>query len=123
MDTGTDDDGVAFTSRIQTKAFNMGLPDYNKSFRMMSLDLEPEPNASDSISLTGSYFVDRTTTSISMGSVDLGEDSGVILAKFPFPMSDNVVGRYISIQLSGTGLNQPSRIFGGRIRFSVLRPE
>lgn len=123
MDIGTDDDGASFTSRIRTKDFDLGLPDFNKSFRMLSLDLEPEPDASDSISIAGAYFVDRTTTSITMGSVDLGEDSGVILAKFPFPMSDNVVGRRVSLQLTGTGLNQPSRIFGGRLRWSALRQE
>lgn len=124
QDIGTDDDGASFTSRIKTKAFNFGMPEARKTYSKLYLDLEPEANASDSISLSGAYYLDRGTTSFSLGSVDLGEDSGhLITAKLPFPTSNAVSSRYLQLELSATGLNQPFRLFGGRLYLKPLRKE
>ena len=120
MDSGTDDDGSSFTSRIKTRAFDMGAPDARKSFRLLSLDLEPAPNTSDSISLAASYILDRTTTSFSLGSTSLTEDTGVILAEHPFSLDNPVTGRFIQLSIEGVGTNQPSRIFGGRLDHYIL---
>lgn len=124
LDNGDDDDGTAINSRMKTKAFNLGLPERPKKFRSLYLDLEPSPDASQTIALVGSYFLERSTTSYALGSVDLNEDPNSILtAKFPFSLSNPVSGRYIQIQLESTGLNSPWRLFGGRLYYLPMEPE
>ena len=124
LDQGTDDDGVAITSRIRTKAFNLGYPERRKSFDRLYLDLEPAPDQTQTISLTGGYTLERSTTVFSLGDVDLNEDPGsIITAKFPFTLSNPVSGRYIQIELESSGLNNPWRLFSGRLYYSLLDPE
>ena len=124
LDTGTDDDGSSFRSIIRTKAFNLGLPAHRKLFKDLYLDLEPEPNSSDNITLTSGYRLDRGTYTTTLSTVDLGEDPDTILTpRFPFTYSLSSAGRYIAIELSSTGLNQPWRLFGGRLYYRKLRRE
>lgn len=124
LDNGDDDDGTAINSRIKTKAFNLGLPERPKKFRSLYLDLEPSPDSAQTISLSGTYFLERSTTSYSLGSVDLNEDPGSIMtSKLPFSLSNPVSGRYIQIQLESTGLNSPWRLFGGRLYYLPMAVE
>ena len=124
QDIGTDDDGSGFVSRIRTKAFNFGHPQMRKSYSRLYLDLEPSPESSSSINLTGRYVIDRGTTTTSLGVIDIGEDPGHIpVGKFPFPLSDIVSGRYIQLELESTGMNQPWRLYGGRLYYDFLRKE
>lgn len=122
MDVGTDDDGAGFTSRIRTKAYSMGMPEARKTFLDLYLDLEPEPDPSDAITLTGRYRLDRGTTTFSLNTIDLGEDGQHILsAAVPFGLDNPISGRYIQIELESSGLNQPWRLFGGRLFYKPLR--
>lgn len=124
LDQGTDDDGTAITSRIRTKAFNLGIPEARKKFRRLYLDLEPSPDPAQAISLTGRYTIERSTPTFSLGTVSLNEDPGSILtSKFPFPFTNPVTGRHIQIEIESTGLNSPWRLFGGRLYYSILDPE
>ena len=122
LDQGTDDDGTAITARIRTKAFNFGMPEARKKYRNLYLDLEPSP--SQSITLTGRYTLERSSTTYSLGTVDLNEDPGSILTtKFPFPLANPVMGRYLQIELESSALNSPWRLFSGRLYYSPMPPE
>ena len=122
LDQGTDDDGTAITARIRTKAFNFGMPEARKKYRNLYLDLEPSP--SQSITLTGRYTLERSSTTYSLGTVDLNEDPGSILTtKFPFPLANPVTGRYLQIELESSALNSPWRLFSGRLYYSPMPPE
>lgn len=124
LDSGTDDDGTAIRSRIRTKAFNLGLPERRKSFTRLYLDLEPSPDPSQTISLTGRYTLERSTPVYSLGNIDLNEDPGsIITAKAPFPMINPISGRYIQVELESNALNSPWRLFSGRLYFQPLDPE
>lgn len=125
QDTGTDDNGSAFVSRIKTKSFNMGMPARRKAFEDLFLDLEPEPDPADSISVTARYYVDRGTVPVSLGTVDLGEDGKHLLtAEFNFPVdSEMTASKYIQLELESDGINQPWRLFGGRLYYKPLSKE
>ncbi|MFA5026402.1 MAG: hypothetical protein WC713_00870 [Candidatus Methylomirabilota bacterium] len=124
MDSGKDDDGSSFTSSIRTKAYSFGQPDARKQFNRLGLELDPEPNDSDSINLSLSYYVDRGTVAHSMGTVDLGEDPyHVLWADAPFSDEDIVTGRYLQLGITASGVNQPFRIFGGKLKFRYIRPD
>lgn len=121
LDNGSDDDGTAITSKIRTKAFNLGLPERIKRYKNVYLDLEPSPDPTQTITLTGRYLLERSTKTYSLGTVDLNEDPGSIMtSKFPFPLTNPVSGRYIQLELESTGLNSPWRLFGGRLYFQSL---
>lgn len=124
LDNGTDDDGTAISSIIRTKAFNLGLPERPKLFKRLYLDLEPSPDPTQTITLTGRYLLERSTPTYSLGTVDLNEDPGSIMtSRFPFPLLNPVSGRYIQVELQSSGLNSPWRLFGGRLYFKMLDPE
>ena len=124
QDIGTDDSGIGFTSKIRTKAFHLGMPERRKIFKRVYWDLEPEPTASDMITLTARFIIDRGSTTFSLGTVDLGVDPDHILTtKFPFPLNQASDGRYIALEVEASGLNQPSRIFGGRLYYEPLSLE
>jgi hypothetical protein len=124
MDSGTDDDGTAILSKIRTKAFNLGMPERRKSFSRLYLDLEPSPEPSQTITLTGRYTLERSTPTFSLGTVDLNENAGSILtAEFPFPLANPTSARYLQIELEGSGLNSPWRLFSGRLYYQLMEPE
>jgi hypothetical protein len=124
QDVGTDDDGSAFTSRIRTKAFDLGMPERRKTFSRLYVDLSPAPDLSSVITLTGRYVLDRSTSAFSFGTMNLNEDPGTIqTAKFPFTLSQKTDGRFIQLELESSGKNQPWRLFGGRLYFTPLTPE
>ena len=124
LDIGTDDDGTAITSRIRTKAFHFGMPEARKSFRSLYMDLEPSPDPTQTITLTGRYTLERSTPTYSLGNVDLNEDPGSIMtSKFPFPLENPITGRYIQIDLESFGFNSPWRLFSGRLYYTPMTPE
>jgi hypothetical protein len=124
LDQGTDDDGASFTSQIRTKAFNFGMPERRKEYRRLYLDLEPAPSPTQTISLTGSYTLERSTPTYSLGTIDLNEDPGSILTpRIPFPIENPVSGRYIQLDLRSNSTNSPWRLFSGRLYFLPLDPE
>ena len=124
LDTGTDDDGTAITARIRSKAFNFGMPERRKEYRRLYLDLEPSPEPTQTITLTGRYLLERSTPTFSLGPIDLNEDPGSIMTpRIPFPIGNPVSGRYLQLELESTGLNNPWRLFGGRLYFTPLEAE
>lgn len=124
MDTGTADDGASFTSRFKTKAYSFGRPDIFKEFREFGAELEPEPDSSYSISTNWRYYVDRGTTSYSIGPVDLGEDSGYLLwGRMPFGTGEAVRGRYLQLEGEVSGTNSPFRFYGGLLKWRPLRQD
>lgn len=124
LDNSTSDDGDAILTRVRTKAFNMGIPERRKSFSRLYLDLEPSPDPTQTITLTGRYTLERSTPVYSLGNIDLNEDPGsIITAKAPFPLENPTSGRYIQLELESNGTNSPWRLFSGRLYFKPLDPE
>lgn len=124
MDSGTADDGASFTSRFKTKAYSFGRPDIFKEFREFGAELEPEPDSSYSISTNWRYYIDRGTTSYSIGPVDLGEDSGYLLwGRMPFGTGEAVRGRYLQLEGEVSGTNSPFRFYGGLLKWRPLRQD
>lgn len=120
QDTGTDDDGASYTSIVRTKAYSFTAPEYPKKQPTLYLDLEPEPNLSDAISMTARYYVDRGTTPYSFGTMDMGEDPGHLLNLQLFPQGPSSF-KYIEMEFETSGRNQPWRLYGGRLYYRLLR--
>lgn len=124
MDYGTDDGGTGFTSRIRTKAFNLGEPEKRKTYSKAYFEFSPEGDSAISTDITARYVLDRGTTTFSLGTLDLNDDpSHIPLADFPFPIESPVSSRYLQLEIESSGLNQPWRMFGGKVYYQTLRKE
>ena len=124
LDTGTDDNGASFTAQIRTPAFDIGAFDQRKIFHNLYLLLEPSPDAAQTVSLSAAYILDRGTTTISLGSIDLNESPASLLtAKVPFSAANPYTGHSISLDLQNTGTNVPWRLFGARLHYSLMDPD
>lgn len=122
--SGTSDDGAAFTSRFKTKAYSFGRPDVRREFMEFGAELEPEPDSSYNISGAFRYYLDRSTVSVSIGPVDMGEDPGHLLwAQMPFPLSSSVIGRYLQLEAEVSGTNVPFRFYRGFLKYRPLRED
>lgn len=124
MDSGTNDDGASFTSLIKTKAYAMGRPDVKKEYRMLGVELEAAPDSSYSIANTFKYALDRSTATVSLGTLDLEEDMGHLLwAELPLSITGSTIGRYIQLQAEVTGVNSPWRFYRGLLKYRPLRED
>lgn len=113
LETGESDNGNAFTSEIRTKAYSFGDPDAEKEFVKMYAAFAPEAESILDINITPSYHLDLSTTAIALNPVNTGEDStaGMLVSKIPFPMSNNLTGRFLDVTFSNTGADSPWTLF------------
>ena len=122
--SGTDDDGSSFISRFRTKAYAFGGPQEKKEFIQFGAELEPEPDTSYDISGAFRYYLDRSTTSVSIGPVDMGEDANHLLwAEMPFSLSNSVIGRYLQLEGEVSGNNKPFIFYKGLLKYRPQRPD
>lgn len=119
--TGTDDDGSAFETRVRFPDWDLGNWRARKTFGPLYLELEPEPDPADDIDIVVTGYVDKLT-SVSLGEINLGEDTGIIAARVPWPLDNQAVGRYIGIELTETG-KRPWKYYRGAMRYRQLREE
>ena len=120
-DSGHDDDGAAFTSKIKTKDFDFGNPFQEKILQRMYFDLAGIPDQSYTIQLTPSYTLDASSDTFSLPNIDLNEDYSRFLApKVPASLDYNTTGRWFSFSLSNSGTQGPWKIFGIRPVFIRL---
>jgi len=114
LEIGEDDDGEEFTSKIKTKAYAFGDPNAEKEFVKAYTIFSPEENAALDIDLTPKYYLDLSTTAIILDNINTGEDStaGILVSKIPFSLTNNVSGRFLSMEFINTGKNQPFTLFG-----------
>ena len=103
QDIGTADDGSAITSKITTKSYDLGKFNKEKSFRNLYVNYNSKSNFTGDFDVT--YSLDQSTTTISLGTLDMTNTSPTSIKKMPFPLSDIVEGREVqySIRKSGTG--------------------
>ena len=122
LDIGEDDNGLGYRSFIKTKDYAFGDIDREKQYNRAYLHLSPEPDSSYNISLDLDYRIDASSETLSLGTVNLGDDStgGILTSKFPFPVDQNQSSRYINFMLSNNGANQPWRLFNMSFYFRYL---
>lgn len=121
MDSGHDDDGSAFSSKIKTKDFDMGNTFQKKILKRMYFDMAGIPDQSYSITLTPSYTIDASTDTFSLQDIDLNEDySRFIAPKVPASLDYNTTGRWFNFGLENSGTQGPWKVFGIRAVFSRL---
>lgn len=104
MDTGFSDKGGDFTASFRTKAYSFGDENAEKEFDKLYVTLETD--TSEPVpDISVSYVLDDSTSSNSLGTIALDEDStaGILHAKVPFPLTQNLTGRYMDLEFSNTG--------------------
>ena len=114
LEIGEDDDGDEFTSKIKTKAYAFGDPNAEKEFVKAYAIFSPEENTALDIDLTPKYYLDLSTTAIILDNINTGEDStaGILVSKIPFSLDNNISGKFLSMEFTNTGKNQPFTLFG-----------
>lgn len=114
METGESDNGLAFTSSFRTKAYSFGDTDAEKEFVKMYASFAPEAESILDINLTPSYRLDLSTTAIVLNAVNTGEDAtaGMLVAKIPFAVSNNLTGRFMDVNFTHTGNTGGWTMFG-----------
>ncbi len=119
LEVGEDDDGESYTSSFRTKSYAFGDQDAEKEFVKMYVSLAPETDSILDVNISAYYRVDGSTSRISMGILNLGEDptAGILMSKVPFPLSGNLSGRYADFEFVNVGKNQSWTIFGISIYF------
>lgn len=114
-ETGTSDNGGAFTYSFQTADLDLGEPAQRKDFKWAYLLVDGPQNSAQNISIACSYAIDGSTTSYSLGSTNLGEapeQSGYYVAKFPFPASSPTSAHWLNVSCSYSGTDGPVRVYG-----------
>jgi hypothetical protein len=119
MDTGFNDDGGDYTASFRTKAYSFGDEDAEKEFDKLYVTLKTDATE-PVIDITVSYVLDDSTSSNSLGTIALDEDSdaGILNAKVPFPLTQNLTGRYLDLEFSNTG-QRDWTIFNTSVYFTL----
>lgn len=117
QDSGSADDGSNYTAFFRTKDLDAGDPDTVKVFSKVYAEIEPRSDSAQSVSITARYYLDRSTTPITLGTYDLSESSSLASVEFPFPVNQDVAGKYISIEFINTGQNQVFKIYTVKLYF------
>ena len=119
MEVGQDDDGKSFTSYVRTKAYHFGDPDAEKEFVKLYADFAPASNTLLDIDVSASYRLDLSTTAISLGDINTGEDAtaGMLVSKIPFPLENNLTGRFMDVRFTNNGKEGNWTLYGLSIYF------
>ena len=125
QDVGQNDDGGSYTYSIKTADTDLDSPTKAKVFKYAYMQFHSEVVGGEDISATASYYVDGSTTSISLGAIDLGEGEpgGLFTAKLPFPASDRNSGHRIAFGLNYTGTSGPIKLLGIRLVYVELEDD
>lgn len=108
-DFGDNDDGSDISSILKTKSYDLGTSYRDKSFRNNFLTFLG--NSLYSGSYTAQYTVDQSTQAYSLGTISMGEGTGQVLAKLPFPFENPVQGREIQYTITKSGSGSRLRLF------------
>jgi hypothetical protein len=122
LETGESDNGESFTSSIRTKAYSFGDTDAEKEFVKMYSSFSPESENILDINITPSYHLDLSTTAIVLNPINTGEDAtaGMLVAKTPFSMSNNLTGRFLDLEFTNTGKDGGWTLFNLNLYFRRL---
>lgn len=114
LETGESDNGRAFTSAFKTKAYSFGDPDAEKEFVKMYAAFAPSSDSLFNINITPSYRLDLSTSTITLSDVNTGEDptAGMLVAKIPFAVNNNLTGRFLDVSFSNTSATSGWTLFG-----------
>lgn len=121
FDVGNTDDGNAITSVLRSKSYDLKEFNRDKEFRNAYVNYLGNTGFSGSYSLT--YDLDRNGGTYSLGSANMNESAGQISAKFPFPVSNPVVGKEIQYSIYKSGTGDRLKIYDIRTVFNLLEPD
>jgi hypothetical protein len=114
QDTGDTDNGSSILFTLRTPYYDLDFPGY-KLFRLIKSEV-----AGSSSNLDINYYVDNGTTSYSLGSIDLSQDSNWILSKHYFPQdSSPSTARNLAIEYTNTSA-YPMKIYRTKIDYYPL---
>lgn len=120
--SGHDDAGAEIETLLRLKDYDGGDEDAEKKFEYLFLTADHAEEEGQDINLDVSYTVDGATTSYSLGTVNLAETPGRIVAQVPFPADGSVsrIGRWIGPVISHSGAGEPFSLYGLRIYWKPL---
>lgn len=119
--SGYDDAGAAFTSRFRTKDFDLGDWGRQKEFVGVKLELSPLRDPTDTVTMTVKGHVDKVSA-LTLNTVSLAEDTGLVYGNTPTPLDNQVSGRYIGFEVTNTG-TQHWRFYRGALQYRPLRED
>jgi len=125
QDTGHSDSGSAYDFRLRTIDDDLGNSEQRKVFNWLYLEFKSENDISDDINISVDYYLDGSTTSYSLGSVNLGEadEPGILSAKVPFPANQRHDGKWISLRFTYTGIDGPVTFYKAKLYYERLRED
>lgn len=120
--SGYDDAGSAIAWELALRDHDGGDEDAEKVFDSLYVTADHETEEAQDIDVAVAYTVDGATATYSLGAVNLGETAGRIVAQVPFTRDGGNLnfGRWISPELSGSGVGEPVSIYGLRIYWKGL---
>ncbi len=116
--SGNDDAGTAMNTFIKTKDFALGDITMDKEFDSFYLTADADTTEGSATS----YTINKSTTSFSLDSISLSENTGLNILKLPFPIqsSNPNFGKTISFRFSPTLGTRPWKIFGGVLLYRPI---
>lgn len=120
QDVGHDDAGASYRMRLRTADLDFGDPTARKSFKTLYVLLKSEEDITQDIDLAFRYRIDGSTRTYSLGSCGLDEaaEEGYFVCKMPFPTTEAVEARWLSLEVDYTGDQGPVRIYGMKIIYT-----
>mgnify|MGYP007071640829 CR=1 FL=1 len=98
-------------------SYDMGLPIREKDFRNSWPSYTGNTGFSGNFNLA--YFLDRSTTSFNLGTVNMNDGTGQLAPKMPFPLTNAVQGREIQYVLTKQGTGDRLKLHDITTRFTV----
>ena len=123
QDTGFADRAGNYTSRFKTAELDFGEPRKKKILKTVYVAVDSEGEAANNISMSMSYYIDGSTTAVSLGSVNLDEapePGGFFNAKLPAPSDQNRTFNWLALEGTYTGQEGPLRVHSIAVHFEVL---
>lgn len=121
FDVGNTDDGNSVTSVLRTKSYDLGEVNSDKEFRNAYVNYFGNTSFTGNYSLT--YDLDRNGGIYELGTASMDESSGQIAAKFPFPISNPIVGKEIQYTLIKSGTGDRLKLYDIRTHFEIGEPD
>lgn len=121
FDTGSADKGNPYSFSFKTPDLDGGDPMSNKQFSRAYLLVSAPTTSAQSSSLDCNYAIDGSTTTYSLGTVNLTEAAeigGYFVAKLPFPSGSASRGNWVNMSCTNSGTQGPIRIHGIKIVYT-----
>lgn len=121
LEQGQNDNGAAINAYIRTKDYSPGGLTMDKFFGKIHL-------VADNLgayNIYTNYFIDRSTTSFSLGNAVQNETPGTMITKVQFPIDSTHMnyGKTISFKFQQNDVSAPWKFYGATLRYKPRRPQ